>query len=114
MLVADRAEKIPKLTVLSDCRPGSLDHFTSQAFISTVGDRTPIGALSGGVLGGDQTQKPAQLADVFKLAPIANAGQKLTGHNPADARHAHHILDTLGQFRIVVAEAADHSARLKD
>src|SRR5207245_4275767 len=85
-----------------------------QAFISRAGDRTPIGSLSGGVLSGDQTQKPSQLADVSKLSPIADAGQKLTGHNPADARHTHHILDTLGQFRIVLAEAADLSGRLKD
>src|SRR5207249_1146119 len=49
-----------------------------------------------------------------KLSPIPDAGQKLTGHNPADARHTHHILDTLGQFRIVLAEAADLSGRLKD
>src|SRR5439155_16767160 len=47
---------------------------------------------------------------VSKLSPIADAGQKLTGHNPADARHTHHILDTLGQFRIVLAEAADLDA----
>jgi hypothetical protein len=114
MFAANRAEKIPELTVLSDRRPGSLDHFTSQPFISRVGDRTPIGSLSGGVLSGDQTQKPSQLADVSKLSPIANAGQKLTGHNPADPRHAHHIFDTLGQFRIVLAEAADLSGRLKN
>jgi hypothetical protein len=113
MSVANQTEKLPQLSVLTDRRPGSLDHFTSQPFISRAGDRTPIGSLSGGVLGGDQTQKPAQLADVSKLSPIANAGQKLTGHNPADPRHAHRILDTLGQFRIVVAEAADLSSRLK-
>src|SRR5437899_840361 len=114
MSVANQAEKLSELSVLSDRRPGSLDHFTSQAFISRAGDRTPIGSLSGGVLSGDQTQKPSQLADVSKLSPIADAGQKLTGHNPADARHTHHILDTLGQFRIVLAEAADLSGRLKD
>src|SRR5881409_1186964 len=90
MSVANQTEKLPQLSVLTDRRPGSLDHFTSQPFISRMGDRTPIGSLSGGVLGGDQTQKNAQLADVSKLSPIANAGQKLTGHNPADPRHAHH------------------------
>src|SRR5207253_1387277 len=95
MSVANQAEKLSELSVLSDRRPGSLDHFTSQAFISRAGDRTPIGSLSGGVLSGDQTQKPSQLADVSKLSPIADAGQKLTGHNPADARHTHHILDAL-------------------
>src|SRR5207253_10459392 len=78
MSVANQAEKLSELSVLSDRRPGSLDHFTSQAFISRAGDRTPIGSLSGGVLSGDQTQKPSQLADVSKLSPIADAGQKLT------------------------------------
>src|SRR6266704_5135097 len=113
MSVANQTEKLPELSVLADRRPGSLDHFASQPFISSVGDRTPIGSLSGGVLGGDQTQKASQLADVLKLSPIANAGQKLAGHNPADPRHAHHILDTLRQFRIVLAEAANLSGRLK-
>src|SRR5437773_11852666 len=107
MSVANQAEKLSELSVLSDRRPGSLDHFTSQAFISRAGDRTPIGSLSGGVLSGDQTQKPSQLADVSKLSPIPDAGQKLTGHNPADARHTHHILDTLGQFRIVLARSEE-------
>src|SRR5207302_5378842 len=68
MSVANQAEKLSELSVLSDRRPGSLDHFTSQAFISRAGDRTPIGSLSGGVLSGDQTQKPSQLADVSKLS----------------------------------------------
>jgi len=58
MFAANRAKKLPKLLVLSDRRPGSLDHFTSQPFISRAGDRTPIGSLSGGVLGGDQTRNP--------------------------------------------------------
>src|SRR6266498_5580164 len=114
MSVANQTEKLPQLSVLADRRPGSLDHFASQPFISRMGDRTPIGSLSGGVLGGDQTQKASQLADVSKFSPIADAGQKLAGHNPADARHAHHILDTLRQFRIVLAEAADLSGRFKD
>src|SRR6266542_1142202 len=113
MSVANQAEKLPELAVLSDRRPGRLDEFTSQAFISRAGDRSSIGSLSGGVLGGDQTQKPRQLADIFKLSPITNSCQRLAGHNPADARHTHHILDTLGQFRIVLAEAADLSGRLK-
>src|SRR2546428_139474 len=85
----------------------------SGFFVSRMGDRPRSGSLSGGVLGGDQPQNPAQLADVSKLSPIANEGQKRLGHNPADPRHAHRILDTLGQFRIVVAEAADLSSRLK-
>src|SRR4030095_3122515 len=78
MFAANRAEKLSELLVLSDRRPGSLDHFTSQPFISGAGDRTPIGSLSGGVLGGDQTQKASQLADVCKLSPIADAGTKVT------------------------------------
>src|SRR6266567_1768713 len=46
MFAANRAEKLSELLVLSDRRPGSLDHFTSQPFISGVGDRSPIGSLS--------------------------------------------------------------------
>src|SRR5437870_13715019 len=49
--------------------------------------------------------KPRNPPSWRMFSPIADAGQKLTGHNPADARHTHHILDTLGQFRIVLAEA---------
>src|SRR5438309_9673608 len=79
MSVANQAEKLSELSVLSDRRPGSLDHFTSQAFISRAGDRISIGSLSGGVLSGDQTQKHSLLADVSKLSPIADAVLKLTG-----------------------------------
>src|SRR5438046_6474566 len=39
MSVANQAEKLSELSVLSDRRPGSLDHFTSQAFISRAGDQ---------------------------------------------------------------------------
>ena len=84
MPAANRAEKFPKLAVFSDRRPGGLDEFTSQPAISGMGDRSPIGSISGGVLRGDQTQKPCQLADVFKLSPIADPGQKLTGHDPTN------------------------------
>ena len=59
MSVANQTEKLPQLSVLTDRRPGSLAHFTSQPFISRMGDRTPIGSLSGGVLSGNQTQKPS-------------------------------------------------------
>src|SRR5919201_4201538 len=114
MFAANRAEKLPELAVLSDRRPGRLDEFTSQPLISSAGDRSPIGSLAGGVLGGHQTQKASQLADIFKLSPIADTGQKLAGHNPADSRYAHHILDTLGQLGIVVAKTADLAGRLKD
>src|SRR5207253_4646118 len=62
MSVANQTEKLSELSVLSDRRPGSLDQFTSQPFISSAGDRTPIGSVSNGVLGRDQTQKSAQLA----------------------------------------------------
>src|SRR5919109_5403994 len=36
------AEKLPELTVLSDRRPGPLNEFASQPFISRAGDRSPI------------------------------------------------------------------------
>src|SRR4030095_4473289 len=77
VFAANRAEKLPQLTVLSDRRPRPLDEFASQPFISSTGDRPPIHSLSGGVLGGHQAQKATQLADVVKLSPIADAGQAL-------------------------------------
>src|SRR5713226_5654591 len=106
MGLANRAEKLSQLRVFSDRRPGSLDELASQPSVSRLGDRSPIGSISGGVLGGHQSQTSSQLADVFKLAPLPDAGQKLPGHNPADPRHAHHILHAPGQFGIVLTEAA--------
>src|SRR5262249_44084057 len=79
VFAANRAEKLPELTVLSDRRPGGLDEFASQPFISSTGDRPPINSLPGGMLGGHQAQKPSQLTDVVKLSPIADAGQELAG-----------------------------------
>jgi hypothetical protein len=79
-----------------------------------MSDRSPIGSVSGGVLGRYQAQKSSQLADISKFAPIPDAGQKLTGHNPADPRHAHHILYAPGQFGIVLTEAADLLSRLNN
>ena len=92
VFAANRAEKLPELTVLADRRPGPLDEFASQPFISSTGDRSPINSLPGGVLGGHQAQKPSQLTDVVKLSPIADAGQELAGGNPADAGKRHQIL----------------------
>ena len=63
---------------------------------------------------GDQTQKSSQLADIFKLSPIADPCQKLAGHDPADAGKRHHIFNALGQFGIGLAKAADLFGRLKD
>ena len=77
VVAANRSEKHPELTVLSDRRPGRLDEFASQPFISSPGDRSPIHSLPGGVLDGHQSQKPSQLTDVIKLSPIADAGQEL-------------------------------------
>src|SRR6266850_5356805 len=114
VFAANRAEKFPKLPVLSDRRPRGLDDFASQPLISSAGDRSPIRSLTGGVLGGHQAQKATKLADVVKLSPIANAGQKLAGGNPADAGKRHQILHTLRQFGIVLAVTANLSYRLKD
>ena len=113
MSPANRAKKFSELAVLSDRRPGGLDQFTSQASIPAVGDRPAIGSLSGGILGGDQSQKPRQLANVFKLSPVADPGQELAGHNPADPRERHQVFNTLGQFGIVPTEPTDLSSSLK-
>ena len=111
---ANRAEKLSKFAVLSDRRPGSLDEFTSEPAIPAMSDRPSVGFIAGGVLRRNQAQKSSQLADVFKLPPIADPGQKLAGHNPADPRHRHHILDTPRQFGIVLTETADLLGRLKN
>src|SRR5262245_44669130 len=60
VFAANRAEKLPELTVLSDRRPGGLDEFASQPFISSTGDRPPINSLPGGMLGG-QDRKSTRL-----------------------------------------------------
>src|SRR5262245_65881199 len=114
VFATNRAENLPQLTVLSDRRPGRLDEFASQPFISSTGDRPPINSLPGGMLGGHQAQKPSQLTDVVKFSPIADAGQELAGGNPAEAGNRHQILDTLRQLGIIAAETADVGERLKN
>ena len=79
MTLANRAEKFPKLAIFSNRRPRGLNELTSKPPISGMGDRSPIGFDTDGVLHGDQTQKSSQLADIFKLAPIADPRQKLAG-----------------------------------
>src|SRR5262245_30170649 len=79
-----RSEKILEVPVLADRRPGGLDEFASQPAVSTMGDRSPMGFLSRRALAGNQSQKPCQLAHVLELPPVADAGQELTGHNPAN------------------------------
>src|SRR5262244_1067021 len=109
-----RAEKLSQLTVLADGRPRSLDQFTAQPPVSRVSDRSPLGSLSSGVLGGHQAQKTSQLADIFQLAPVPNTSQEVAGHNPADPRHRHHILYTLRQFWVGLAETANLFCRLQN
>ena len=46
VFAANRSEKLPKLTVLSDRRPGPLDEFASQPFISPVRVIDPRSILS--------------------------------------------------------------------
>ena len=46
VFAANRAEKLPELTVLSDRRPGPLDEFASQPFISPVRVIDPRSILS--------------------------------------------------------------------
>ncbi len=110
---ANRAKKLSELSVLSDRRPGGLDQLTSQPSVPAVGDRPAFGSISGRVLGRSQSQKPCQLADVFKLSPIADPGQELAGHNPANPRNRHQALNTLGQFGIFPTEPTDLSSSFK-
>jgi len=114
MALANRAEKFPKLAIFSNRRPRGLNELTSKPPISGMGDRSPIGFISGGVLHGDQTQKSPQLADIFKLAPIANPRHKLAGHDPTNPGNRHHILNALGQFGVGLTKAADLFGALKE
>src|SRR5262245_23744285 len=111
---ANRAVKLPKLSVLANRRPGRLDQFTPQPAVSGAGDRAAIGFLSRIVLSRNHSQKPGELADVFKLPPIANTSQELTCHNPADATNAHHILHALRQFGIVLTQFSNLFSYLHD
>src|SRR5690242_5055936 len=93
-----RAEKLSQLIVLAERRPGGLNELASEPCVSCMSDRSSIGLICGRVLGRHQAQKSPQLANVFKLSPIPDAGQKLTGHDPADPRDRHQILDALRQL----------------
>src|SRR5262245_42143986 len=112
MAAANGAKKFSKFPVLADRRPGGLDEFASQPAVSTMGDRSPMGFLSRRALAGNQSQKPCQLAHVLKLPPVADAGQELTGHNPANPTDTHHILNALRQLRVVVAKLANFFTHL--
>src|SRR4030095_1716194 len=59
---ANRAVKLPKLSVLANRRPGRLDEFTPQPAVSGAGDRAAISFLSRRVLGRNQPQKSCELA----------------------------------------------------
>src|SRR5215467_6132055 len=63
---------------------------------------------------GTTPKNPGQLAHVFKLPPIADTSQELARHDPADTTNAHHILDALRQFRIVLTELANLFGHLHD
>src|SRR5919198_672198 len=102
-----RTIKFSKLCVLANRRPGRLNQFASQPSVSDTGNRAPINRIAGGVLGGHQPQKASQLSDIFDLPPVSNAGQKLTGHNPADPWDAHQVRNGLRQFFILFTKAAD-------
>ena len=112
MRAANRAVKFPKLAILSNRRPGSLDELCSKPAISGMRNRSAIASIARRVFRRHQAQEACQLADVFKLAPIPDSGQKLAGDNPADPGNAPQVLYTLRQFRIVLTEAADLFSRL--
>src|SRR4029450_3981045 len=114
MFFGHGAKEFSQFAVLADRRPRSLDKLTAQSSVTGVSNRAALGSHPGGVFGGNQTQKSRQLADVFDLTPVPNAGQKLAGHDPSDPGKCFQILDTLRQFRVGLAKAADLSGGLKD
>ena len=114
MFFGHGAKEFSQLAVLANRRPRSLDKLTAQSSVTGVSNRAPLGFFCpGGVLSGDHPQKSRQLANAFPLPPIPNAGQQLTGDNPADAGNRFQILDTLRQFRIGLTEAANLSGGLQ-
>ena len=82
------AKEFSELVVLADRRPSSLNQLTAQSSIAGVGNRAALGSLPGGALGGNQAQKSRQLANVFNLAPIPDAGHQLARHDPAQSQEA--------------------------
>ena len=84
MFFSHGAKEFSELSVLADRRPRGLNEFASQSWISTVSNRSSLGSLSGGSLGGNQPQKGRQLTNVFDLAPVPDAGHHLAGHDPAE------------------------------
>src|SRR5262249_27752303 len=93
MAAASGAKKFSKFPVLAHCRRGGLDELSPTPAVSSMVHRPPMGFLCRGALAGNQSKKPSQLAHVFKLPPVADAGQELTGHNPANPTNTHHILN---------------------
>src|SRR5712691_4076454 len=85
----NRAVTLSKLNVLTDGRPGRLDQLTSQSSISGARDLTARNPLSGGVFAWSQANKARQLSNVAELLRIADSGQKMAGHDPADPRYRH-------------------------
>ena len=63
--------------------------------ISLVSDRAASDSLSGGVLGGHETQKGRQLTNVFDLAPVPDAGQHWLATIQPIPRNGFQILKTL-------------------
>jgi len=78
------SKELQQLAILADRRPRSLNEFAAQSWISAVSNRAASGSLSGGALGGHQSQKGRQLTNVFDLAPVPDTGKHLAGHDPAD------------------------------
>src|SRR5215510_13874387 len=89
--MAHQAIKLSKLWILADCRPGRLNKLASKPPVAGMGNRAPT----------------SQLSDIVNLTPVSNAAQKLTGHNPADARDAHQVGNRLRQFFILFAETVN-------
>ncbi len=108
------AAKLPERAVLSERRPRGRAELTAQPPLSRGRERSALGSLSRGVLGGDQAQKPGQVADVFKRSPLPAPGQQRPGHPPADPTNRPPILAALRQFRVGRAETAHLLGRLKD
>ena len=108
-----RTVELSKLRVLTDGRPGRLDQFAAQPSVAATGNRTTCNAVSGGVFGGDQTEKPRQLAYVGDLLRIADTGQKMTGYDLTHPGNGFQKGHRLRQLSVLSIEAANLFNRSK-
>src|SRR5207244_1708746 len=93
--------------IFSDRGPGALNQLVAQPAVARAGNPAAIFFLAGGVLARDNPEESSNLAHVANLAPVAQPGHQVRGHDHPDAGKAGEQTDRLPQFRIVLTKVAD-------